>query len=278
MPRKSYSIIVAPSDGSRSYHLQVSGRLLLAAGIGLGLAGIAFVFLLATYGSLARKVASVEDLETRCAALETEAAKVGSLEEEVERLREMDRRVRSLMGLSEPPPAQAAGEDGSAVGAAGGADALPLDLPDPIIPDEAARATVERALHSRRNALPWPVEGFVTSTFAEGRGDGGIHAGIDVAAPRNTPVVAPLAGKVIDAGWHPIYGNVAVIDHGGGLVTVYGHNGRLLVREGARVREGDTVGLVGSTGQSTAPHLHFETRKDGYSVDPLFLLKRKERG
>ncbi|RPJ43641.1 MAG: hypothetical protein EHM19_08320, partial [Candidatus Latescibacterota bacterium] len=83
MPQKSYSIIVAPSDGSRSYHLQVSGRLLLAAGIGLGLVGIAFFFLLSTYGSLAQNVAAVEDLETRCAALETEAAKVGSLEEEV---------------------------------------------------------------------------------------------------------------------------------------------------------------------------------------------------
>jgi murein DD-endopeptidase MepM/ murein hydrolase activator NlpD len=277
MPPKSYSVIVAPSDGSRSYHLQVSGRLVVAIVAFLTFAGIGFVFMLATYGSLVRKVDSVEDLEARCAALEREAEKVGVLQGEVERLREMDRRVRSLMGLPEPPSV-APGEGEPGAGTAGGeASSDSLELPEASIPDQATWSRLEKDLASRKGKLRWPLEGFISSTFGEGRTEGGVHAGIDIAAPRNAPVTVPLGGKVIDAGWHPIYGNVAVIDHGDGLVTVYGHSARLLVREGARVREGDTLALVGSTGQSSAPHLHFEARKDGYLIDPLFLLKRKER-
>jgi murein DD-endopeptidase MepM/ murein hydrolase activator NlpD len=277
MPPKSYSIIVAPSDGSRSYHLQVSRRVVLAAAVLLCLAGASLVFLAATHGVLTRKVSTWESLEARCRDLEREVARVGELEEEVSRLREMDRRVRSLLGLPEPPAAVSSSEESAARNEEAGTPGATIDLSEAVVPDEETRTGLEEALRGRRGALAWPVDGFVTSSFGEERGEGGVHVGIDIAAARNTPVETPLAGSVIEAGWHPIYGNVAVIDHGGGLITVYGHNARLLVRKGDRVKEGDTVALVGSTGQSSAPHLHFETRKTGYAIDPLYLLKRKER-
>jgi murein DD-endopeptidase MepM/ murein hydrolase activator NlpD len=277
MSPKNYSIIIAPSDGSRSYHLQVSRRTVAVSGAALFVILAVLVFFVATYGSLARKMRRWEDLETRCAVLEQEAARVGALEEELERLREMDRRVRSLMGLPEPAakPEGADGEAAATGDSASGVEAV--DLPDAMVPDEPIRAGLEEKLRSRKNALRWPVDGFVSSSFGEARAEGGVHAGIDIAAPRNTSVEVPLGGKVIDAGRHPVYGNVAVVEHGNGLVTVYGHNARILVREGQRLREGDTLALVGNTGQSSAPHLHFEVRKDGYAVDPLFLLKKKGR-
>lgn len=277
MPSRNYSIIVAPSDGSRSYHLQVSRRAVIAAALLLCLAGASFVFLAATHGVLTRKVSSWESLEARCRDLEREAARVGELEEEVSRLREMDRRVRSLLGLPEPPATVSSNEESAGRNEEAWTPGATLDLPDAVVPNEETRLALEKTLRARRGALAWPVSGFVTSSFGEERGEGGVHVGIDVAAARNTPVTAPVAGSVIEAGWHSIYGNVAVIDHGGGLVAVYGHNARLLVRKGDRVKEGDTVALVGSTGQSSAPHLHFETRQDGYAIDPLYLLKRKER-
>ncbi|MFH1682065.1 MAG: M23 family metallopeptidase [Candidatus Eisenbacteria bacterium] len=277
MPPRSYSVIVAPSDGSRSYHLQVSRRAVIAAGILLCILGAAFVFLLATRGALIHRVRNWEELRARSENLEREAARVAELEEEVSRLREMDRRIRGLMGLPEPRATIAGGEGREAASEEPSEAEETLDLPDAIVPDEETRTRLENALRSRRGALRWPLDGFVSSSFGEGRSEGGIHPGIDIAAARNTPVEAPLAGNVVDAGQHPVYGNVVVIDHGDGLVTVYGHNARILVREGERVREGDTVALVGSTGQSSAPHLHFETRMDGYAFDPLYLLKPKVR-
>ena len=112
--------------------------------------------------------------------------------------------------------------------------------------------------------------------LGEERAAGGMHSGIDIAAPRNTVIETPLAGTVTEAGWHPVYGFMAVLDHGRGLSTVYGHNSRLVVRVGDRVKKGDAVAFLGNTGESSAPHLHFEVRKDGFAVDPLYLLKPKE--
>jgi len=101
------------------------------------------------------------------------------------------------------------------------------------------------------------------------------HSGIDMAVPQGTPIYAAESGRVIIAQWWSSYGNCVIIDHGGGLWTVYGHikNGGILVKKGDEVKRGDKIALVGSTGQSTGPHLHFEVRKDEKPVDPVPYLK-----
>jgi murein DD-endopeptidase MepM/ murein hydrolase activator NlpD len=118
--------------------------------------------------------------------------------------------------------------------------------------------------------LIWPVDGVVTSGF--GMRWGRMHEGIDIAAPIGTPIWAAAAGTVIHSGWLSGYGNLVVVDHGNGLATAYAHASAILVVLGQQVSQGETIALVGSTGHSTGPHLHFEVRINGVAVDPLLYL------
>lgn len=101
------------------------------------------------------------------------------------------------------------------------------------------------------------------------------HAGLDLAAPMGTPVVATSAGVVSADGWYGGYGLLVAVDHGGGVQTRYGHMSRLAVAAGQRVRKGEVIGYVGSTGRSTGPHLHYEMRIGGQAVNPLSTLGRR---
>lgn len=96
-----------------------------------------------------------------------------------------------------------------------------------------------------------------------------LHTGVDIGAPSGTTIVAANGGTVIKAGWNNSYGNMVMIDHGGGIVTLYAHNSSLLVKNGDVVSRGQAISKSGSTGQSTGPHLHFEVRVNGDYKDPL---------
>lgn len=125
--------------------------------------------------------------------------------------------------------------------------------------------------------MVWPADGPMTSRYGYRThpiyGDRRFHAGIDIGAGSGTPISAGDDGVVVFAGRQGGYGNIVLISHGteGGreLVTAYAHQSAILVSQGQRVRRGQTIGRVGSTGNSTGPHLHFETRLDGDPVDPL---------
>lgn len=100
------------------------------------------------------------------------------------------------------------------------------------------------------------------------------HTGIDLACPMGTPINASMSGKVVYVGWSNIFGNYVIINHGNGYQTLYGHMSKTLCRTGQTVGQGTRIGLVGSTGYSTGPHLHFTVYKNGKLVDPLSLIKR----
>ncbi len=120
----------------------------------------------------------------------------------------------------------------------------------------------------------WPLHGRITSPFGAYRRYGRLHrhTGLDIAAPYGTPILAADAGEVIFAGWWDGYGKAVVIDHGRGRATVYGHMSRIYAQAGSPVSKGQTIGLEGSTGYSTGPHLHFEVRKNGVPVSPRQFL------
>ena len=118
--------------------------------------------------------------------------------------------------------------------------------------------------------LIWPTRGSVTSGF--GYRWGRMHTGIDIAAPTGTPIRAAKGGQVISAGYMGGYGNCVVIDHGGGFTTLYAHMSRIGAGDGSSVSQGDVIGYVGSTGHSTGPHLHFETRVGGSPQNPMRYL------
>ena len=120
------------------------------------------------------------------------------------------------------------------------------------------------------SGLIWPVGGPITSPF--GMRWGSLHPGIDIAAASGTPIEAAASGRVIVAAYSGGYGNLVVIDHGNGLATAYAHQSQIAVGVGETVRQGQTIGYVGSTGFSTGPHLHFEVRVNGAPADPMGYL------
>lgn len=110
-----------------------------------------------------------------------------------------------------------------------------------------------------------PISGIITTRFGS-RGYG--HRGLDVAAPSGTPIKAATGGTVTTAGWNNSYGYMLIVSHGNGVQTVYAHCSQLIAKSGQSVAQGQVIGKVGSTGNSTGPHLHFEIRVNGVLQDP----------
>ncbi len=136
-------------------------------------------------------------------------------------------------------------------GIAGGATFAALRSPPPLAPVP----------------LHWPLPPDLTDYF--GPRDGSFHAGIDIAAWQGTPVASSKKGRVAFAGWYGAFGNLVIVQHRKGVRTLYGHLSEIHVQPGQNVSRGETIGMVGSTGRSTGPHLHFEVRVRGAAVDPL---------
>lgn len=125
-------------------------------------------------------------------------------------------------------------------------------------------------------AMGWPCSGPITSPFGYRThpifGTTIIHAGIDIGVDYGTPIHAADSGVVVYSGWISGYGNAVIIDHGGGISTLYGHNQSLAVSEGQSVSKGSVIAYAGSTGNSTGPHCHFEVDVNGSPVNPMGYL------
>jgi murein DD-endopeptidase MepM/ murein hydrolase activator NlpD len=154
---------------------------------------------------------------------------------------------------------------------------LASPIPSPLTGGLASPAGVSGPAGIPTGApLHLPVDARVSSVFGPRThpvtGTQRLHAGIDLAAPTGTPIGAAAGGTVSFAGVRGGYGNLVIVDHGDGTETRYAHQHTIGVRAGQTVAAGDVLGTVGSTGQSTGPHLHFELRRDGTPVDPAPLL------
>lgn len=157
------------------------------------------------------------------------------------------------------------------------------DLDDPdnlkagdelLVPADIGQAYAGGGLSRHNWQLPlWPTFGVVSSAF--GPRDGRRHEGLDIAADKGMPIRAVKSGRVVFAGERGSYGKAVIINHGGGLRTLYAHASEIVISEGELVEEGQEIARVGSTGRSTGPHLHFELLYRGTPLDPAKYLPEK---
>lgn len=204
---------------------------------------------------------------------EKQRRQLDSLKNRVDAIEDASRRLSEMSGVEHDA------EEGTSTHGAGG-PALDLDA-KVIALVESRAAHLEADLKAHESALRerarvpsiWPVEGEVTDSFGVRRNPFGdasseFHAGQDIAAPRGTPVSAAADGQVTAAGTQNGYGQIVIIDHGNGISTRYGHLSQIDVAVGREIRKGEVLGLVGSTGRSTGPHLHYEVRINEAAVSP----------
>ena len=212
--------------------------------------------------------------------------------EDMRRLNQLDNDVRRLMSMEEQPETSRSGivRANNSFNGQGGPNVKPdvNDLANLVRELQANAKEREVSLNNLRSqvidrnaraaAIPsiWPTNGDVTSRFGWRSSPWGWgsdwHPGIDIANDYGIPIAATADGTVIFADWYSGYGKLIQIDHGNGIVTLYGHNSTILVSEGQRVHKGDIIAEMGSTGDSTGPHCHYEVRVNGTAVNPASFL------
>lgn len=143
-----------------------------------------------------------------------------------------------------------------------------------VIPSSPAEPAGGAGMYGSRGAertLDWPLHGELTSFYGPRSGE--FHHGLDIAGDSGDDIRAAERGEVVLTGWLPYYGYSLILDHGGGLKTLYGHVSEFLASEGDYVERGEVIARVGATGRATGPHLHFEVRVDDRAVNPLPFLR-----
>ena len=215
------------------------------------------------------------------------AGRITGVSQDLQRVQRFDSKLRMMMNM-EKDPAEVGGAPGDFSRAY-----LPLHrqelaarkmqdflshLSESVRLEEVRQQDLLRALRENRDALAsmpsiWPVVGFISSSFG-GRsspfgGGGQFHKGLDISNRMGTPVLAPAQGAVILAARDGAYGNSVEINHGGGIVTKYGHMQRWAVQPGQWVKRSEIIGYIGMSGRTTGPHLHYEVRLNGVPVNPM---------
>jgi murein DD-endopeptidase MepM/ murein hydrolase activator NlpD len=253
------TFIVVPHDrGLETRSFEVSYRRLRTAAISAAVGAVVVVVMAASWLYLAGQAARVPSLQRQVTELEADRQRLDHLQRLLARMEEEQRRVRVMLGVEEPVIVDVEGGVG---------DGEPQDA----MGEEDGETGPQSSLPAR-----WPlaVRGFVTRghlAAIEGR-----HPGIDIAVSTGTRVLAAGAGTVAEVGEDSVYGRFVRIAHRDGYESLYAHASTLLVSQHQRVREAEAIALSGSTGVSTAPHLHFEVRKDGRPVNPGAMIGRPE--
>lgn len=295
--RWTFLVVRGEDTPVRQYTLSTRGlRVLVGAGVAAAL--VLFGFGLSAALDATARIQN-RQLEVRNQALSAELdrfrERVGSLESSMESLAERDARIRSIAGLDAiDPEVMQAGVGGPGLGSV---DAYPLWALDSAAAKDAFALTYDlNALERRATLLSssldeahdsleahqevlasmpsiLPTSGWLSSRFSKSRmhpvhNRPLPHEGVDISAPKGTPIFAAAKGRVVRAGWAVGYGLTVEIDHGYGYTTLYGHASKLLVRRGQTVSRGDVIAQIGSTGVATSSHLHYEVKVNGVPQNP----------
>ena len=300
--RYKLQLVDRVTDTTRTVRLSRRGLRLLAVGAGaiVGIVAAASIFSIYTlthsYLHEAEAAQLREANRIQQEQIRQIAKKASALGQEVDAIQRTEDGLRALVGA---PPA----ETDSAVQEGDAAPAPTGGAPHALTTDEVSEALtmLEERTAVRRTSIGqlaammqkdvpgassflggdtpvttptgWPTDGFISSGYGLRWNGAEFHQGIDIAAEMGTPIVATADGVVTIAGWNAGgYGNMVDIDHGSGVSTRYGHASAVVVTAGQRVRRGQIIAYVGSTGHSTGPHLHYEVRLSGQPVNPTSYL------
>ena len=292
MANEFYTLIVVPHAKAKFRKFQVSVRMTKWVLGSLVVLAVALVGIVAHYTWINVEVAELSRLRGENLALAAKARayeeNAGRLQTRVLTLQNMVTKLGLMAGVEERLPE-------SGLGGVGGVSRLDATAPsldiaaslqdmDQTISSLTRKSSRLQAIFEDQAVLLastpsiWPVRGYFSDKFGNRTdpftGMPDFHPGIDVSTPRGTKVLAPADGVVTYRGRRGAYGNTLVIDHGFGIVTRYAHLEGYEVRPGQRVQRGDVIGFVGSTGRSTAPHLHYEVWVDDQLQNPIkFILE-----
>ena len=261
--------IVVHADGDLESKQYRFPRWALEAGKwGAGAIAVSVVLFFAFAGPIFRGYARVPGLEREVSRLRVENSRVQQLASALNRAVANYQELRQMLGVK--APAAPTGKGGSVARTADLTTAMRAVPIRASLPGATKRYETGASIPSH-----WPLDvpGFVTRGQVRPGVVDESHPGIDIAVPIGTPIRASGGGTVTQAGYDPDYGLFVLLRHPSGYETMYGHTSRLLAAEGDDVQAGQVIGLSGNSGRSTAPHLHFEIRHDGKSVDPLDLVK-----
>jgi len=293
---RPYTLLFVPQNSKRVFKIKIPFYVLIA---GLATATVMLVFLLYilfNYFYIISEFRNIDDIEARNRKLGKQLysykLRIEGIENSLERLKTLTTKLKIVSNIGGPEQKEQNSTDSDII----------EGIDDFSMSSDAEIDNEFRKMHSNLRDIEYkiayqeeeltnlgeylaeqsallaatpsivPVKGWVTSIFGS-RVDpftkrAERHEGIDISSRIGTPIIAPADGVVTFAGNKPGYGLMLSIDHGYGITTVYGHNSRVFVAQGARVKRGMPISAVGSTGRSTGPHLHYEVRINGVPVNP----------
>lgn len=296
MAKRFYTVLVLPDATSTPRKFHISKTVLTSLAAVAAVAIVVLAFFLYEYVNVNVRLLELKQLRLEAGERSFLAERVGQLEGELARLRDLDRRLRAVVGLE-----TAEGEPPSAPSAQGGADTVSRTVLFDALKQRTGRmvdwvnrdiSALGEEINSRERSLRelkvfieekasvlaatptiLPVKGLITADYGYRKspftGQRELHEGLDIAAPYGSPIVATADGIVSFAGPLAGYGNVVFVDHGHGFSTFYAHCSSYRVREAQRVRRGEVIAFVGTTGRTTGPHVHYEVHVNGVISNPM---------
>jgi murein DD-endopeptidase MepM/ murein hydrolase activator NlpD len=284
--KRFFSLIFVPDQDRDPKSISLSygnGRLLLLI---LALLGLHFILGGVSYFKLASLMSTKRTLTRENQELEARNKRIDQIAREFNSIRKTDEKIRKAfgvtLGIGEKPDLKmdnlkTAASTGQAPAAAGAPETVET-APSGVTPLYFISRREQDFFRPDNLPTLLPVSGVVTTHYNDaGVLNGRNHWGIDIAAQKGEVIQAAGSGVVLLADWTPDFGNMIIISHGMGFFSYYGHAMKALVGQGTRVKKGDPIALVGSSGISSAPHLHFEIWRDGKPVNPEEILYASQK-
>ncbi len=244
--KKGYSIVVTATDSGHSKYFFLPRKWVKPILVAVLILVIAIVIAFLNYSRVYYQALQSVMIRRRNAEIEREFAKLKEIERNLDIAEMNNRKLRIMLGIEKSPPSV-----------------------EPSIDEISSDYSEKINMMARKEKnIPslLPTRGELSREF------GPTHQGIDIAAPRFSPIVAAASGVVRETGWDSIYGNYIIIDHDVNYSTFYGHLHSTSVKTNDKIASGELIGTVGSTGKSTSPHLHYEVRFQNKPVEPLSYL------